>query len=410
MQSAGLDSALANNKTKLDNMTDSTPFDELANVLESDGAPAAIDRLVEDLRERSEYHRLFDALLLKKKFELGAPLIRPTSMEDVPENRREDFEQAYIDAAREVGQLLLDDGNLREAWLYFRTIREPEKVREAIEQFSSPREVDEATEELIQIALYDGAHPVKGLEFMLQTHGTCNTITAMDQQLTQLSDEDRQRAAAMLVNTLYDDLCHTVRSEVQQRITLASPDESLRELIGGRDWLFEEGNYHIDVSHLNAVVRFARSLDGSSNELERAIQLAEYGSRLSEQFQYPADAPFDDFYPAHLHYFHVVAEKDREGGLKYFRDKLAAESDERDQQMIAYVLVDLLTRIGVSDEAVDLASQYLTDIDDGTGFSFPELCRTAGRLDRLRDVSRERGDLVTFAAALVTANHAESTK
>ena len=69
----------------------------------------------------------------------------------------------------------------------------------------------EETEELLNIALYEGANPVKGLEIMLKTHGTCNTVTALDQTIQQLSPEDRARAADLLVSVLYDDLKHTLQ-------------------------------------------------------------------------------------------------------------------------------------------------------------------------------------------------------
>ena len=66
------------------------------------------------------------------------------------------------------------------------------------------------------------------------------------------------------------------------------------EAITGRDWLFDDGNYHIDVSHLAAVVRFARFLPPESAGLPVVLELCEYGKRLSPQFQFPADPPFDD--------------------------------------------------------------------------------------------------------------------
>ena len=72
-----------------------------------------------------------------------------------------------------------------------------------------------------------------------------------------------------------------------------------------------------------------------------------------------------------------------------------------DQQMIAYVLVDLLLRVERSDEALELAEEFLKDVDEQVGFSFPDLCREVGRLDVLCRVSRDQGDLVGFTAALV---------
>ena len=381
-------------------------FDALNDVSRSDGAAAAIARLIVMLREQQEYHRLFDALLLQKKFEIGAPLARPTSLDDVPDDRRDEFEAAYVDAAREVGQLLLESGGISQAWVYFRTIQEPEWIRKAIDDIGPEHELNEQTEELIQIALYEGAHPVKGLEMLLHTHGTCNTITALDQSLAQLGDEQRRQAAELLVNTLYEHLSHTLLSEVRQRIPSIQPDSSIRELIAGRDWLFEDGNYHIDVSHLSSVVRFARALDASSPAMDKAIELAEYGSRLADQFQYPGDPPFDEFYPAHMWFFNVLTGHDREAGLDWFRAKLDGDPGTEDKRMVAYVIVDLLVRVEDFDRALELAKEYLTDIDESGGFAFSELCRKANRLDTLQDVARQTGDAVTYTAALVDATAA----
>ncbi|MCH7988641.1 MAG: hypothetical protein IID46_05740 [Planctomycetes bacterium] len=376
-------------------------FETIEQWNQTQGAAAAIDRLVETLQADKDYHKLFDALLIKKKFEMGVSLVRPTSFDDVPQEKQEEFEEHYVDTARTIGLLFLEQKNIPQAWIYLRTIREIEPVKQAIEEIEISREPSEETEELLNIALHEGAHPVKGLEMMLATHGTCNTVTALDQTINQLSPEDRHRAAGLLITVLYDDLKYTLQQEVQQKFATESPAETIRELMTGRDWLFEEGNYHIDVSHLSAVVRFSRFLNPGNSMLQKAMELAEYGSHLADQFQYPADPPFDDFYPAHVQFFKVLADQDRDEGLAYFQNKLDSVPDEDDKPMIAYVLVDLLTRIGRLDEAVEPAERYLKNVDESSGFSFTQLCQEAGRMDVLLNAAREKGDLVAFTAALL---------
>jgi hypothetical protein len=379
----------------------SPSFATLEEARQSGGPAATIERLIGVLREQKEFHKLFDALLLKRKFEMGLPLSRPTSFDDVPAERQAEFESSYVAAAREVGNLLLASGEIPQAWLYFRTIREPQAVADAIARLDVSSEYSERTDSIINVALYEGANPVKGLEMLLRTHGTCNTITAFDQQIHQIQPVDRGRAAALLVRDVYQGLASNVRREIEHKQGQSPLDASLHDLLCGRDWLFADGNYHIDVSHLNSVVRFARFLEGADPELALAMELAEYGSHLAQQFQYPADAPFDDYYPAHLNYFQVVADKDREAGLDYFRGKLAATEDERDRPLVAFVLVDLLVRIGRDAEALAIAEQHLKHVEEPSGFSFGELCRRVGRLDTLRSAARERGDLVAYAAALI---------
>lgn len=368
----------------------------------SAGANAVFDKLLESLKASKDYHRLFDATLMRKKQQLGLPLLRPTSLDDVPSDQRTEFEKTYVEAAREVGQLFLDAGQLANAWLYFRTIREPGPVTAALEAMPNRRDPGDDTEELIQVALFEGANPAKGVQWMLKTHGTCSTITSLEQQMSRLPAEDRKRCAAILVKHLYDDLTESVRADVQRRMALAPPADTLREAIAGRDWLFQEGNYHIDVSHLNAVVRFARFLDKSCPELKLAVELAEYGSHLDPQFQYPGDPPFDEFYPAHRHFFQALSGEKVDEALAYFQEKLNAQPNEQDKQLIAYVLVDLTSRIGRWDDAVQLAEQYLLNLEDSGSFSFAELCRDAGRMDVLQRVAQSKNDLVTFTAALLS--------
>jgi hypothetical protein len=375
-------------------------FAQIDRLHQTEGAGAAIDRLIAVLNDCGDFHKLFDALLLKKKFELGLPLVQPASFDDVSAERQQEFEESYVSAARTVGSLFLAQGDIPQAWLYFRSIREPQSVRDALDAMDSDREPSDETQALIQVALYEGAHPVKGLRWLLQTHGTCNTITALDQCAQQLSIEDRQAAAALLVEEIYDDLTDSVRRDVERRSTAASEDHGLKELISERDWLFDDGNYHIDVSHLNSVVRFARFLDPASPALPKAIELAEYGSRLAPQYQYPGDPPFDEFYPAHAHFFNALIGLDRETHLGFFRAKLDA-GDPDDRPLLAYVLVDLLVRCGRLDEALTVAAAHLKHLDPSSGFSFALLCQQAGRFDALRHAARGKGDLVGYTAALI---------
>jgi hypothetical protein len=381
-----------------------TAFDRIAELKSAEGPQAAIDLLIETLHNEKNYHRVFDAMLMKKKAELGLPLLHPTSLDDVPADQRTDFEKHYVECAREVGTLFLKNDQLGEAWVYFRTIQEPEPVAEALETATLPDDY-EKSQELINIALYEGANPVRGLQFLLQSNGTCNTITAMDQAMQGLDGQNRQKAAAMIVQHLYNELIMTVKSEVERRMPLppSAKEPTLRELIMGREWLFQEGNYHIDVSHLNSVVRFARFLDPGTPELEQAVQLAEYGCNLDTQFQYPGEAPFEEFYPSHQHFLNVLLGRNVDEAMAYFQQKLDAEPDEPDQQMIAYVMVDLLVRCDLIDQAMEVAGKHLRFLDEPT-FSFAELCTKAGKLDVWAEASRAKGDLVAFTAAIVQSS------
>ncbi|MDZ4685261.1 MAG: hypothetical protein SH850_09230 [Planctomycetaceae bacterium] len=378
----------------------SPAVDALSQAFQQRGPAALFEQLVATLREQQDYHKLFDALCLQKKQSLGVPLGKPTSLEDVPADKRDEFEQTYIAAAREVGRLLLEAGKIGQAWIYFHAIREPQAVRDAIEKLPIPRESTEQSEELLELALFKGVHPVQGMKIMLRTHGTCSSITSLDQTFPRLSMDDRAATAALLVRTLHEELTSSVQREVQQKTPFAPPAKSLRELIAGREWLFADNNYHIDVSHLSSTVRFARSLSPGAPKLELARDLCEYGSQLAPQFQYAGEPPFQDYYPAHIQFFRVLLDDGRDEALAYFQRQLDVEPDGSDQALIAYVLVDLLVRIDRFTDALPLAEKHLLTGDDEFAAAFTELCEKAGRYDVLQRSAAARDDLVTYAAAL----------
>lgn len=377
-------------------------FDELDQKKAQPGA--LLDHLIGTLREEKKYHDLFDAFLLKYRHEHNLPLARPTSFTDVPPERATEFEEAYVKAAKEVGGYFLGDGDIAKAWMYLKPVKESQKVAEAIEALHPSR----ADDELVDIAFFQGVAPVRGLRMMLATHGTCSTITSFDQNFGNLPAEQRKKCAAVLVSELYKQLRDSVQHEVQRRQPMATPGQTLKELIAGKDELFADDNYHIDVSHLNAVVRFARTLEPVDPELKLALQLAQYGSKLAEQYRYAGSPPFEDFYAAHIEYFQVLLNTNREEGLAYFRDKLGPDVDDQQNQLTAYVLVDLLQRIGKPAEALEIACKYLSKNAEDFGFSLAEMCATAGRNDLYQKIAKEQGDLIGYASALLTPPKAAS--
>src|SRR5262245_46900055 len=241
-------------------------FDDLAATLRSDGPAAAIDRLCADLRKRREYSALFYALLLQKRHELGVSPIPTGPAEELPAEVHEPYEEGIRAAAREVGGLLLEAGNLAQAWTYFRMIGEPAPVRAALETYA-PGE-DEDLQPLVSLAFYEGVHPTKGFDWILSRYGICNAITTVGSGELPHGDEVRQYCIRALVRALYAELRRRLADEIEGRFGVtppgsdAAPDTPgvLRRLIEGRDWLFAEDAYHIDTSHLSSVVQMAQLL------------------------------------------------------------------------------------------------------------------------------------------------------
>src|SRR3954447_8835076 len=95
-------------------------FDQLEQTLKQTGPAAAIDKLCDELKSRKDYTGLFYALLMKKRFELGVSPIATGSNQDLPPAVHREFEEGIGAAARTVGNLYLQEGQIPQAWGYFR--------------------------------------------------------------------------------------------------------------------------------------------------------------------------------------------------------------------------------------------------------------------------------------------------
>ena len=375
------------------------------------------DRLLDDLVARlrtdceadgGEPDTLFNARLLKAKADLGIPSVRPATFEGVPAERTDDFERAYLAAAREAVERHAAAGNLERAFDYARTIGEPKLLVPHLRgvdprAFVGPDADEERYELLEAIALHEGVDPPLGVRLSLARRGTCNTVTAVDQLWPRFAGPQQVEVAAILVEHLHDELRTNVAAAIESRTGEPAPAPrsgdpgSLRPLLAGRPWLFENLGYHVDASHLQAGVRNARALPPGHAAFERAVELAEYGAKLDPTLQYAGRPPFSEFYPAHLRFFAALAGRGREANLRFFTERLDALRPP-DRQTAAVEVVDLLVRCGEADAAVTLAREELPDAEDAA-FSFAELCRTAGRLDVLAEVAEQRGDVLRWAAA-----------
>jgi len=115
----------------------SDAFDLIDQTLQTGGPEAGFEFLAKKVLEEKNYPLLFEVRLLKKRHELGLPLIQVDDSAAMPPDTRREYDKAFIDAAREVGELFLTDGNIQRAWPYFRAIGETAPVSAAIEKFDS---------------------------------------------------------------------------------------------------------------------------------------------------------------------------------------------------------------------------------------------------------------------------------
>jgi hypothetical protein len=377
-------------------------FDELESTFNDAGPEAAIDRLCTTLRDRKDYSGLFYALLLKKRHELGVSPVPTGPAQDLPEETHVPYEDAIRDAGRLVGGLYLEEGNIPQAWMYFRMLGEPGPVAQALDQVR-PGE-GEDVQPLVEIAYHHGVNPKKGFDLVLERFGICSAITMTSGHEFPHGPEVREYCVKRLVRALYHELGERLKADIVRREGSAPAAATVRELMAGRDYLFEDEFYHIDVSHLGSVVQMSALLP-RCEELALARELCEYGQRLSPRFQYPGDPPFEDQYCDYGLYLATLAGDNPEEGIAHFRAKADNADPDTAGTRPAEVLVNLLLRLDRPAEALAVARRHLANVDSRQ-LSCPgltELCQKTHDFRTLADVAREQGDPVHFMAGLLAA-------
>ncbi len=385
---------------------DAAAFDALDRALRTSGTAAAFDRLIGELTGRGDFRALLDALLLKARHELGLPLIQVGPLVEIPEPARSQFEERYVEAIRDVGARLLAAGDIAAAWPYFRAIAEPGPVAEALDAYRADGG-DERVGPVIDIAFNQGANPRRGFELILEHYGTCSAITAFEQMAAD--EATRAACADALVRQVHKDLVASLRYDITNRGN-PEPEEgaTIAELIAGRDWLFGDFAYHVDVSHLASVVRMSPLLKEPAT-IALAVGLTDYGRHLSEKHRYEGEPPFEHIYEDHGIYLGALLGRDVEKAVAHFRSKIGPLDPDRPGPPIEpQVLVGLLVRLGRLEEALDVAAEYLAGYPDAHLIcpGVAQLCQRVGRPARLAEVSRRHGDLVNYAAAILQAGPA----
>jgi hypothetical protein len=278
---------------------------------------------------------------------------------------------------------------------------------QAIEAFVPGDSGDERLGQVVDIAFNQGVLPRRGFELILDHYGACSAITAFE----HLPPDDATRIACgdRLVRHLHDHLVVNLRAEISRRGQPLPPEgTTVADLIADRDWLFVDDSYHLDVSHLGAVVRVSPLLTDPAT-IELALGLSDYGRNLSSRHRYEGEPPFESIYEDHAIYLKAVLGRDVDAAIAHFLAKLpaidpdASDDDQFRDPMPAQVLVRLLVRLGRLESAIDVASEHLAGLPDSmlTCPGVAQLCQMAGRPDRLARIARDQGDLVHYAAAVL---------
>ncbi len=367
-------------------------FEKLEPILKSDDPARSLDYLIGQFRDAKEFHLLFEARLMKKRLELGLRLIQPPDIASLTGETQATYQQYMVEAAQEAGESFLAGGDIPKAWPYLRATGDVARVAAAIDQVEPGDNIDP----IIEIAFLQGVHPAKGIELALAKYGICRALTYFGSSGGQ---KDRAECIAVLARNVHAELVEQLAGAIEEREGSRPGSTSVAELIEGRDWLFGEYSSYIDPSHLVSLLQYSPEVT-DTEILQLFHDFCLYGTRLSSNFQFPGQPPFENSFVDFGHYVQTLLGVDADDHISHFRKKAEAAGDNHGNWP-AQVLINLLVRLGRFAEALQLSLKYLPDARAGE-ISCPtalQLCELAGDFDRLAALARKRGDVLTYIAA-----------
>jgi hypothetical protein len=287
---------------------------------------------------------------------------------------------------------------VREAWPYLRPLGDRPLVAD---QLASIEPNEENLQALIEILLHEGVDVGRGYQLVLDHYGTCNAISAFEGVVMARSRAEQREAAARLVRRLHSELLANIRADIEQREETPLTETSIRQILARRDG-FPGETYHIDITHLASTLRYARLLE-EKESIQLALDLAEYGRRLSPQFRSAGEEPFADAYCGEVLFFASQLGEQVDEALEYFRDRARSVDAYHQGTLAAEVYVVLLARLGRHTDAINAATKLIPPGTHTTGFAptLMELCRIAGDYSQLLKTCQEQGDVVGYAAGLL---------
>lgn len=361
-------------------------FATLAATADTAGTAAMFKTLAATLESRRQWHALFDLRLVEARTDLGLP---PTGdLGDLSPAVRDQLDERSLAACREIGWPLLDEGQVAAAWMYLRAAAAPAEVSErlagmaaailAARENSIDEDATARLEEIVHVALWEGVDPALGIDLVISVHGTCNAITAYEQAVSRLPARRQEPAAGVLVRHLH------------------------REVAGKAD----DGSIHVDVSHLQSVLRIARVCTDHA-VIGAAWELACYACRLPSELVYPGEPPFENVGEASRLFFGAQLGHDVKEAIGFFRRAATLARIEESGTLPSDTLVLLLTRLGQPAAALHAALERPADgpmpsamLASGMLPSLVELATAADAWDELLAACQARGDTITYAATL----------
>jgi len=327
-----------------------TPFEQLQQVTDAKGIDAGLDFLEQHVRRNKDYAQLFEVLKMRVRHRMELPILYSRMRDDLDESAQRELENGLLNACREVGTLFFKQGEFVRGWNYLQPVGD----RVLSEKLIRGVKVDDQNaDDLIDIAVSQGAAPGYGFQMLLQRYGTCDSITTFDQSAGN-HDLDCQRAmAGALVNHLYDELVGNLVASLPELKTDSDQTPTLAEILDS-NVLTAENACVIDATHLASVVRIARVLQ-APGLIQKAHELARYGDGLPNDVKYPGQVPFEDVYPDHLLYYAAVLGHNVDAAIEHFSKKIEQHDPRQHGGVVIESFVELLARLGRNDQPHELA-------------------------------------------------------
>ena len=376
------------------------PFNEFEEVLAQKGQSEALDFLAGLYRKAGQFPELFEILKAKIRIGLKLPAIsHPDAPDQIDESKRRLLEDQLLDACSEIGIALLNDGQFRNAWVYLQPLLDQQQVQEA---FCAANVTEQNVDEFIEIALYGGASPEKGFQWMIKQQGTCNGITYLETHGTQLPPQIQSNLAQQLIEHIHDELYRDLISDLSSRENEKGNNDSsapgtLHELIAANPSLFNACGHHLDVTHLATAVRIGRRCQ-TEKSLMMAQGLAQYGMQLDPQLVYESEPPFEDTYRDHYRYFCGRLNQDLETSLKHFRNKLDSMPSSELALIAQEVIIEMLVSAGQSTRAIE---EYALAPELWFLDAVLPLAQSEQDNDLISQCCRDRNDLLGFGLSKI---------
>jgi len=383
-------------------------FQRLENVINEKGQSDCLQVLADHFRTQKNHAELFEVLKMQARDRMGLPVVQPQSWmnsnnkseSQLPADQQRELEDQLLAACRDVGTLMVQDGQIAEGWVYLEPLGDDPQTRKLFERATAN---DDNLDVLIDVTLGQRANPRRGFELLIQQRGTCNAITTFESFGVHLPYADQQQLATVLLDHVYKELKTNVARHLKENEKPASETASLRELTKDQDWLFENSGHHLDVTHLASTVRLARVLE-EKNSLTKALEISEYGDQLSENLKLPGQPPFEETFRDHAIFFNGLLRIEAETATDHFRQK--SESETGAEGMLQFPATEqyvmLLHRLGKTSEAIDVAIKHLAGTDSmASAWRLMELTGSVDDLQKIQKHCQEKSDVLTFGLCLL---------